>query len=47
MKGSEMRTVNMDMRVFAEKFQPEKIPFVRIGGIPNDEILRINTKKMF
>lgn len=38
---------NEGMRVFAEKFHPEKVMLVGTGGIPYDEFLKINPKELF
>lgn len=44
---SGMKADNAGMSVFAEKFHPEKILLVGIGGIPYDEFLKINPKELF
>lgn len=44
---SGMRAENAGMRVFAERFHPDKILLVGTGGIPFDEFLKINPKELF
>ncbi|MDR2121756.1 MAG: ATP-binding protein [Flavobacteriaceae bacterium] len=44
---SGMKAENAGMRVFAEKFHPEKVLLVGTGGIPYDEFLKINPKALF
>ncbi len=38
---------NAGMSVFNEKFHPDKLLLVGIGGIPYEEFLKINPKEIF
>lgn len=44
---SGMKAENAGMGLFAEKFYPKKVLLVRTDGIPYDEFLKINPKKLF
>lgn len=44
---SGMKAENAGMGIFAERFHPEKVLLVGTGGIPYDEFLKINPKKLF
>ena len=44
---SGARADNEGMSVFAEKFKPERVLLVGMGGIPYDEFLKINPAELF
>jgi predicted AAA+ superfamily ATPase len=44
---SGMKADNAGMSIFAGRFHPEKVLLVGTGGIPYDEFLKINPKKLF
>ena len=44
---SGIKADNAGMRIFAEKFTPQKVLLVGTGGIPYEEFLKINPKELF
>lgn len=44
---SGIHTDNKGMKIFAEKFNPEKVLLVGTGGIPYADFLKINPKELF
>lgn len=44
---SGIKVENAGMKIFAERFHPEKVLLVGTGGVPYDEFLKINPKELF